>query len=157
VVNVGAEHPSGSLQSHDIVDQLASKQRALHVIVVSPARPVYEGDAKHLSVMARNGSIGIWPRHTDLVSALGIGRLEIEDMNGQVVRFAVSGGFLKVGGPRVTILIDRAATANEIDRPKLEKQLAETKAALQHPKSDEDFAALLDKRKWIQAQLALAS
>ena len=157
MANVGAEHPAGSLQTHDILDQVSSKQGVLQVVVVSPARPVYEGEAKHLSVMARNGSIGIWPRHTDLVSALGIGGLEIEDTSGKKIRFAIAGGFLKIGGPRVTILIDKAAAAEEIDRPKLEKELTETQAALQHPKSDEEFSALLEQRSWIQAQLALAS
>jgi len=157
VATVGAEHPAGSLQSHDIVDQVTREQGVLDVIVVSPARPVFEGRAKHLSVMARNGSIGIWPRHTDLVSALGIGGLTILGTDGSTKRFAISGGFLKVGGPRVTILIDEATTAEEVDRTALDKELAETNAALQHPKSDEEFAALLDQRAWIQAQLALAS
>lgn len=157
MANVGAEHPSGSLQSHDIVDAVTSKQGVFDVVVVSPARPVYEGEVKYLSVMARNGSLGIWPRHTDLVAALGIGGLDIHDAAGERVRFAIAGGFLKVGGSRVTILIDKAAAADEIDRPKLEKKLTETKAALQHPKSDEEFAALLNEREWIQAQLALAT
>ena len=157
MANVGAEHPAGSLQSHDIVDEVTRKQGVLSVIVVSPARPVFEGDAKHLSVMARSGSLGIWPRHTDLVSALGIGGLTIEGTDGKTTKFAIAGGFLKVGGSRVTILIDKAATADEIDAAKLNQELAETQAALQHPKSDEEFQALLDKRSWIQAQLALAS
>jgi len=157
VANVGAEHPTGSLQSHDILEEVTTRQGVLQIVVVSPARPVFEGTAKHLSVMARNGSIGIWPRHTDLVSALGIGGLNITGTDGSTTRFAISGGFLKVGGSRVTILIDKAATADEVDRAALDKELVETNAALQHPKSDEVFAALLDQRAWIQAQLALAS
>jgi len=157
VANVGAAHPSGSLQSHDILKEVTTQQGVLEVIVVSPARPVYEGSAKHLSVMARNGSIGIWPRHTDLVSALGIGGLAITETDGKMTRFAISGGFLKVGGPRVTILIDKAVTAEEVDRAALDKDLVETNAALQHPKSDEDFATVPDRRAWIQAQLELAS
>jgi len=157
VANMAADHPAGSLQSHDILDEALSKQRLLDVVVVSPARPVYEGRAKHLSVMARNGSIGIWPRHTDLVSALGVGGLTIAAADGSTVRFAIAGGFLKVGGSRVTILIDKAAKAEEIDRPALDKELGETQAALQHPKSDAEFASLLDHRAWIKAQMALGS
>ena len=73
MVTVGAEHPGGSLQAHDIVDEIASTQGFLEVVVVSPARPIFTGSAKHLSIMAANGSLGIWPRHTDLVAALGVG------------------------------------------------------------------------------------
>ncbi|MHC4955047.1 MAG: ATP synthase F1 subunit epsilon [Planctomycetota bacterium] len=151
----GAEHPTGSLQSGSIVDEVTREQGFLDVVVVSPARPVFEGRAKHLSVMAKNGSIGIWPRHTDLVSALGIGSLSITGADGATTTFAIAGGFLKVGGPRVTVLIDKAATAAEVDRAAVEKELEETKAALQHPGSDENFQSLLDQRSWLQAQLKL--
>ena len=70
-------------------------------------------------------------------------------------RFAVSGGFLKVGGPKVTVLIDKAARPDEIDRSVVEQELTEVNAALQHPKSDEEFDTLQTKRAWCQARLAL--
>ncbi|MHC4848321.1 MAG: ATP synthase F1 subunit epsilon [Planctomycetota bacterium] len=155
MANPGAEHPSGSLRSHDIVDEVAHAQGYLDVVVVSPARPVYEGRAKHLYVTAKESSLGIWPKHTDLVAALGTGPLRVYGADGSVERFAVSGGFIKVGGPKVTVLIDKAARADEIDRPAVEQELAEVKAALQHPKSDEEFDALRTKRSWCQARLAL--
>ncbi|MHC4452347.1 MAG: F0F1 ATP synthase subunit epsilon [Planctomycetota bacterium] len=70
-------------------------------------------------------------------------------------RFAVSGGFLKVGGPKITVLIDKAARPEEIDRSAVEQELTEVNAALQHPKSDEEFDTLRTKRSWCQARLAL--
>jgi len=155
VANAAAEHPVGSLQSHDVIDKAIGAQGILEVVVVSPARPIFNGRAKHLSIMAANGSLGIWPRHTDLVAALGVGPMSITLEDGSSKNFAISGGFLKVGGSRVTVLIDRAATADEVDRAATETQLAETNAALQHPKSDEEFQTLLTERSWLQTQLAL--
>ena len=106
-----AEHPTGSLRSHDIVDEVAETQGLLDVVVVSPARPVFEGKASHVYVTGAASSLGIWPKHTDLVSALGTGPLRIFGSDGTVHRFAVSGGFLKVGGPKVTVLIDKPVSA----------------------------------------------
>ena len=155
MANAAAEHPAGSLQSHDIVGEAVSSQGILEVVVVSPARPIFNGRAKHLSIMAANGSLGIWPRHTDLVAALGVGPLVITLADGSHKKFAISGGFLKVGGTRVTVLIDRAATSDEVDRAATESKLAETNASLQHPKSDEEFETLLTERTWLQTQLNL--
>ncbi|MHC4937587.1 MAG: ATP synthase F1 subunit epsilon [Planctomycetota bacterium] len=155
MANPGAEHPSGSLRSHDIVDEVTTAQGYLEVVVVSPARPVYEGRAKHLYVTAKESSLGIWPKHTDLVAALGTGPLKVYGADGSVERFAVSGGFLKVGGPKVTVLIDKAAKPDEVDKAAVEKELAEVKAALMHPKSDDEFEQLRTKRDWCQARLAL--
>ena len=157
MATVGAEHPTGSLQSHGVVDQLAKEQGFLEVVVVSPARPIFKGRAKHLSITARSGSLGIWPRHCDLVSALGVGPMTITLADGGEMKFAISGGFLKVGGAHVTVLIDKAATADEVDRAATETALTETKQALQHPKSDDEFEQLLSERTWLQSQLALQS
>ena len=156
MANPGADHPAGSLRSHDIVEEVNSSQHYLDVVVVSPARPIFEGRAKHLYVTARDSSLGIWPRHTDLVAALGTGPLRVFAADGTVARFAVSGGFLKVGGPRVTVLIDKAARPEEIDRAAVEAELAEVQAALRHPASDEQFESLRVQRAWCQARLALA-
>ena len=155
-MTTGAEHPSGSLRSHDILDEVSEAQGYLDVVVVSPARPIFEGRAKHLYVTSLQSSLGLWPRHTDLVAALGTGPLRIYKADGSVERFAVSGGFLKVGGPRVTVLVDKAAGPDEIDVAYVNKELEQVKADLRHPKSDEHFAELRTARDWCQARLALA-
>ncbi len=96
--------------------------------------------------------MGIRPRHADIVAALGAGPLKLGDDT-----FAVCGGFLKVGGNRVTILVDQAVRADEIDADAVRKELDEVIADLAHPKSDAEFEALLLKRRWCQARLRLAS
>jgi F-type H+-transporting ATPase subunit epsilon len=126
-----------------------------HVVVVSPARPLYQGEAQSLSVESLLGRIGILPRHADLVAALGTGPLRIAKAGGGEDRFAVSGGFLRVAKDGVTILVDRAARPAEIDEAAVRKELDETLAGLRHPKSDEEFTELLDRRLWCQTRLAV--
>lgn len=170
-----AEHPKGALRTGNIADELAQGQKDLEVIVVSPARPIFEGDAHWVTVPAWStieeesllpygdddvkiavGQIGIWPGHAPLVAALGSGLLRIGQGAEKVARFAVRGGFLKVGGSKVTILVDHAVAEGEVDVAQVKKELEETLAALRHPKSDAEFEDLLDLRTWGEARLKLA-
>ena len=152
-----ADHPKGALRTGNIADELAHPPGVLDVVVVSPARPIFRGDAKWVTVAAWGGQLGIWPKHTAIVAALGSGILRIGEQGGKVARFAVRGGFLKVGGPRVTILVDSAVAEAEADSAAAKKELDETIEALRHPKSDEEFEELLDRRQWCESRLKLGS
>jgi F0F1-type ATP synthase epsilon subunit len=72
-----------------------------------------------------------------------------------VARFAVRGGFLKVGGGKVTILVDSAVAEADVDTGEVRRELDETRAALRHPKTDEEFMELLDRRAWSESRLKL--
>ena len=150
------EHPKGSLSTGNIADELARGPRSLHVVVVSPAQPIFEGDVHWVTVPAWDGQLGIWPRHAAIVAALGSGPLRIGQAGGKVVRFAVRGGFLKVGEDKVTILVDSAVAEGDVDAAEASRELDETRAALRHPKTSEEFTELLDRRAWDEAQLKLA-
>ena len=65
-----AEHPKSALRTGNIADELARAPGTLEVVVVSPARPVFRGDAKWVTVAAWDGQLGIWPKHTSIVAAL---------------------------------------------------------------------------------------
>jgi F-type H+-transporting ATPase subunit epsilon len=149
---------------------------SLEVTVVSPARPIFEGEARFVTAPAWDrvggsrslyggapkdqqltvGQLGIFPRHAPLVAALGSGLLRIGLDGGRVARYAVSGGFLKVGDDRVTILVDRAVTEADVDGAQAQHDLDETLAELQHPKTDAEFADLLDRRAWSETRIKLA-
>ncbi len=53
-----ADHPKGSLRTGKIADELARPPGVLDVVVVSPARPVFKGDAKWVTVAAWDGQLG---------------------------------------------------------------------------------------------------
>ena len=123
-------------------------------MVVSPARPVFEGSADWVTVPALDGQLGILPGHADLVAALGSGPLRI-GRGGRVDRFAVRGGFLKVGENNVTVLVDSAVAAANVDAAAAREELDSTLEALRHPNNDAEFAELMDRRAWYESQLKL--
>ena len=150
------EHPKGSQPHGSIADELARGQQNLDVTVVSPAGSIYEGAAHWVTVPAQNGQLGIWPKHAELVAALGAGPLRIGTGGTNVIRFAVRGGFVRVGHDKVTILVDRAVTEANVDAGEARRELDETLAELQHPKTDAEFADLLQRRAWSETRLKMA-
>lgn len=83
---------------------------ALHVVVLSPERTVYEGAADQVVAPAWNGSLGILRGHAPLMALLGEGNLRITS-GGRELRYHVAGGFLQVADNQVTVLSERAAEA----------------------------------------------
>jgi F-type H+-transporting ATPase subunit epsilon len=150
-------HPSGALRTDGIVDALAEAGGPFELVVVSPSRPIYEGPARFISIETAQGSMGIWPKHADIVAALGIGPLRIGLLEGGEHRFAIHGGFLKVTGDKIIVLVDDAVRRRELEEEPVRRELEETIANLQHPRSDEEFGRLLDQRAWCQARLDILS
>ncbi|MGH8991984.1 MAG: ATP synthase F1 subunit epsilon [Acidimicrobiia bacterium] len=128
----------------------------LDVVVVSPARPIYQGSAAWVAVPASDGELGVRPGHAPLVAALGRGILRIGQDGGKVDRFAVRGGFLRVGDNKVTVLVDSAVTKADANPTEAQRDLDETLEALQHPKTDAEYAELLDRRAWNESRIKLA-
>ena len=83
---------------------------ALHVVVLSPERTVYEGAADSVIAPAYNGSLGILRGHAPLMALLGEGTLRIRS-GGKDLSYQVAGGFLQVADNEVTVLSERAEEA----------------------------------------------
>jgi F-type H+-transporting ATPase subunit epsilon len=152
------EHPAGALRTGNVADELARGQINLQVVVVSPDRSIFAGEAHWVTVTGVDGQLGIWPRHAAIVVALGSGPLRIGQRGGQITRYAARGGFLEVSDNHVTVLVDDAIPESEAKAHEAEAQrdLEETVAELGHAHSDQEFAELLDRRAWDQARLNLA-
>jgi F-type H+-transporting ATPase subunit epsilon len=109
--------------------------------IITPERIVFEGKADMVILPGAAGELGVLPRHTPLLSLLRIGELRAKRA-GEVDHFALSEGFVEVCDNRVTVMVDAAEHAREIDleRAKRAKERAE-KALEQRTKMTElDFA-----------------
>lgn len=83
---------------------------ALRVVVISPEKTVFEGEAESVVAPAWDGELGVLRGHAPLVALLGSGDLRIT-RGGATERFHVSGGFLQVVDDVVTVLSEHAETA----------------------------------------------
>ncbi|MCL5935211.1 MAG: F0F1 ATP synthase subunit epsilon, partial [Firmicutes bacterium] len=82
--------------------------------IVTPERTVYSEGAEFVVVPGTEGSLGILPQHSPLVSGLNIGVLKVIKA-GKETKMAVTGGFLEVNNNKVVILANAAETSDEID------------------------------------------
>jgi len=84
----------------------AGASSALHVVIISPEKTVYDGDAEAVVAPAWDGEVGILRNHAAMMAVLGAGEIRVT-RGGSVQRFRIEGGFLQVVDNTVTILSER--------------------------------------------------
>ncbi len=120
----------------------------LHVDIVSAEAEIYSGTAEVVVAPAKMGEVGIYPRHTPLISPLKAGEVEITKPGGEKDYIFVSGGVLEVQPHVVTILSDTAVRAADLDEA----------AVLEAKKQAEDaLAEQHDEMSMAEAQAQLAT
>ena len=120
----------------------------LHVNIVSAEKLLYSGIAEVVIAPGARGELGIYPRHTPLLTTLkpGAVRIKVPDQAEEEVIY-VSGGILEVQPHIVTILSDTAIRGADLD----EAKALEAKRAAEEAMKDK--AATMD---YAQAQAELA-
>ena len=87
----------------------------MHVDIVSAEVEIYSGTAEVVVAPAVMGEVGIYPRHTQMLTPLKPGEVRITKQGGEQEAIYVSGGLLEVQPHRVTILSDTAVRAHDLD------------------------------------------
>lgn len=104
----------------------------IHVDVVSAERSLFSGMAEFVVVPAAMGEVGIYPRHTPLLTRIkpGLVRLKLPDRDEEEVIY-VSGGLLEVQPQMVTILADTAVRGRDLDEVKAQEAKQRAEEAMQ--------------------------
>jgi F-type H+-transporting ATPase subunit epsilon len=120
----------------------------LHVDIVSAEKLLYSGTAEVVIAPGLRGELGIYPRHTPLLTTLKPGsvRIKVPDQAEEELVY-VSGGILEVQPNVVTILSDSAVRGADLD----EAKALEAKRAAEEAMKDK--VAAID---YAQAQVELA-
>jgi F-type H+-transporting ATPase subunit epsilon len=112
----------------------------MHLDVVSAEKELFSGTVNAVFAPAEMGDVGIYPRHTQLVTALRPGELKIQ-IEGQEDQYLyISGGMLEVQPHVVTVLSDTAIRAEDLDEAKALEAKQRAEDALNDKKGDFDAA-----------------
>ena len=111
----------------------------LQLEVVSPERRVFTDEVDMVIVPGRNGQLGILPRHTPLISSLGVGELRIKK-GGTEQSMLISGGFVEVRPDKVIIMADLAEHSDEIDEARAADARKRAEAELESARDPVDIA-----------------
>ena len=99
----------------------------IHVNVVSAEESIFSGEARFVALPGEAGELGIYPRHTPLITRIKAGSVRIEKADGSEEFIFVAGGLLEVQPDCVTVLSDTAIRGKDLDEAKAmeAKRLAE--------------------------------
>ena len=88
----------------------------IHVDVVSAEEQIFSGVAEFVVVPGEMGELGIYPRHTPLMTRIKPGSLRIKQPDqAEEILVYVSGGMLEVQPSVVTVLADTAIRGADLD------------------------------------------
>ena len=95
--------------------------------IVTPERLLVSTAAEEIEIPGKTGYLGVLPGHAPLITELAVGGEIAYRAEGRVKRVAVAWGFAEVLPNKVTILVETAEKAEEIDvaRAQAAKQKAE--------------------------------
>jgi F-type H+-transporting ATPase subunit epsilon len=113
----------------------------LHLEVVTPARVVLEKDVDSVVAPGSEGEFGVLPGHVSFLSGIVPGELRYTAGSEKEV-LSVTAGFAEVFKNKVSILVDAAERAPEIDAERAKKAMERAKERLSRDRSDKeiDFA-----------------
>jgi len=122
----------------------------LHVDVVSAEAEIFSGEAEFVVLPGEAGELGIYPRHTPLITRIRPGAVRIKVPGQATEEFVfVAGGLLEVQPDTVTVLADTAIRGADLDEAKATEAKKMAEEALVNRESKIDYAAA-------QAELAVA-
>jgi F-type H+-transporting ATPase subunit epsilon len=111
----------------------------IHVDVVSAEALIFSGEAEFVALPGEAGELGIYPKHTPLITRIRPGAVRIKVVGREEEEFVfVAGGILEVQPNAVTVLADTAIRGHDLDEAKaLEaKKMAEELMVNQDSKID---------------------
>ena len=127
----------------------------IHVDVVSAEENIFSGEANFVALPGEMGELGIYPRHTPLITRIRPGAVRIERADTGEEEFVfVAGGILEVQPGTVTVLADTAIRGHDLDEAKATEAKKLAEEAMKNAKTDIDFAAAQGEFAAMAAQLA---
>ena len=127
----------------------------MHVDVVSAEQEIFSGEAEFVVLPGEAGELGIYPRHTPLITRIKPGAVRIKPAGGGEENLIfVAGGILEVQPSVVTVLADTAIRGHDLDEAKALEAQKRAEEALRNAADKQEIATLQAEFSMMAAQLA---
>ena len=126
----------------------------IHVDVVSAEESIYSGEAEFVVLPGEAGELGIYPRHTPLITRIRPGSVRIQKPGGEEELVFVAGGILEVQPKVITVLADTAIRGKDLDEAKATEALRRAEEARAKAQDKKEIAAVESELSSLAAQLA---
>jgi F-type H+-transporting ATPase subunit epsilon len=127
----------------------------IHVDVVSAEASIYSGEAEFVVLPGEAGELGIYPRHTPLITRIKPGSVRIKPAGGgEEELIFVAGGILEVQPQVITVLADTAIRGHDLDEAKASEALQRAEEARAKAKDKQEVATVEAELATLAAQIA---
>jgi F-type H+-transporting ATPase subunit epsilon len=127
----------------------------IHVDVVSAEALIFSGEAEFVALPGEAGELGIYPKHTPLITRIKPGAVRIKVVGQAEDEFVfVAGGILEVQPNAVTVLADTAIRGADLDEAKAAEAKKLAEEAMNSKDSKIDYAKAQAELATAIAQLA---
>jgi F-type H+-transporting ATPase subunit epsilon len=127
----------------------------IQVDVVSAEESIFSGEAEFVVLPGEAGELGIYPRHTPLITRIRPGAVRIVPAGGGEEQLIfVNGGIIEVQPKVITVLADTAIRGHDLDEAKAAEALKAAEEARRTAKSNEEQAIAEASISTMAAQLA---
>ena len=127
----------------------------IHIDVVSAEESIFSGEAEFVVLPGEAGELGIYPRHTPLITRIKPGAVRIKPAGGGEEQLIfVAGGILEVQPKVITVLADTAIRGADLDEAKANEALRKAEEARASAKDKQELATVEGELSMLAAQLA---
>ena len=128
----------------------------LTVDVVSAEEEIFSGEAEFVVLPGESGDLGIYPKHTPLITSIKAGSVRIKLPGNDIEsNIFVAGGILEVQPSIVTVLADTAIRAEDLDEAKAVEARQQAEEALKKAVDKQEVATVEAELAILTAQLAM--
>ena len=107
--------------------------------VVSAEAHLFSGDVQRIRITGSEGELGIYPRHTPLLTMIKPRMVGIVKEDGTEEYIYLSGGILEVQPHVVTVLADTAIRGQDLDEARALESKRKAEEAIRSPHGDINF------------------
>jgi len=127
----------------------------IQVDVVSAEESIYSGEAEFVVLPGEVGELGVYPRHTPLITRIKPGTVRIRPAGGGEEQLIfVAGGVLEIQPRVVTVLADTAIRGHDLDEAKALEAQKRAEEARDKARDKQEVATVEAELASIAAQLA---
>ena len=84
-----------------------SEKTTMKVNIVAADHPVWNGEAKSVTIPAYEGGMGILPNHEPVLTVIRQGTLTVVEPDGDRHAFEVGDGFISFDSNKLTVAVER--------------------------------------------------
>ena len=127
----------------------------MNLDIVSAEEEIFSGNVKNIIASAIMGEVGIYPKHTHMITPLKPGEVKIITEENEEKLFFISGGVIEVQPDIVTVLADTAIRGKDLDEAKAIESKKRAEEALADKSDNIDAAKALAELAQAAAQLKM--